>query len=86
MRMMRFREKGEHVPGEQLVVADILSRNPLSVLCEKSDTGKEIRAYVHAAEMARPASPENMERIKLATSSDPQLDRVLNYTVNNWPE
>jgi len=36
--------------------------------------------------MVRPASPEKMERIKHATSSDPQLSHVLNYTVSGWPK
>jgi len=54
--MMRFKAKAEHVPGKQLVVADTLSRNPLSVLSETSDT------CIDAAEMVRPASPETMER------------------------
>ena len=83
---MRFRAKAQHVPGKQLVVADTLSRNPLSVPFETSDTEEEVRAYVDAAEMVRPASPEKMERIKEATSSDPQLSRVLNYTANGWPK
>ena len=71
MRMMRFRAKAQHVPGKQLVVADTLSRNPLSVPSETSETEEEVRAYVDAAEMVRPESPEKMERIKEATFSDP---------------
>ena len=87
MRMMRFRGKAEHVPGKQIVVADTLSRNPLSVLPETtSDTEEEVRAYVDAAEMVRPASPEKMERIKQATSDDPELSRVLNCVVSGWPK
>ena len=34
--------------------------------------------------MERPASPEKIEQIKLATASDPQLRRVLEYTVSGW--
>ena len=50
---MRFKAKAEHVPGKQLVVADTLSRNPLSVPSETSDT-EDVKAYVDAAEMVRP--------------------------------
>ena len=84
MRMMRLRAKAQHVPGKQLVVADMVSRNPLSVPSKTSDTEEEVRAYVNAAGMVRPASPEKMERIKEATFSDPQLSRALNYTANGW--
>jgi len=84
--MMRFKAKAKHVPGKQLVVADTLSRNPLSVPSETSDTEEDVKAYLDAAEMVRPASPEKMERIKHATSSHPQLSHVLNYTVSGWPK
>ena len=33
--------------------------------------------------MERPASPEKIEQIKLATASDPQLRRILDYNNNN---
>ena len=85
MRLMRFRAKAEHVPGKELVVADTLLRNPLAALSETSDT-QDVQAYVDAAEMERPASPEKIEQIKPATASDPQLSRVLDYSVSGWPE
>ena len=86
MRMMRFKVKAEHVPGKELVVADTLSRNPLAVPSQTSDTEDDVKAYVDAAEMVRPASHEKLEQIKYSTSSDPQLRRVLDYTVNGWPK
>ena len=36
--------------------------------------------------MKRPASPEKIEQIKCATVLDPQLRRVLDYTVSGWPK
>ena len=86
MRLMRFRVKAEHVPGKELVVADTLSRNPLAALFETSDTQEDVKAYVDTAEMERPASPKKIEQIKCATASDPQLRRVLDYTVSGWPK
>ena len=80
MRLMRFRAKAEHVPRKELVVADALSRNPLAALWETSDTQETVQAYADAAEMERPALPEKIEQIKLATASDPELRRVLDYT------
>ena len=86
MRMMRFKVKAEHVPGKELVVTDTLSRNPLAVSLQTSDIEDDVKAYVDAAEMVRPASHEKLEQIKHSTSSDPQLRRVLDYTVNGWPK
>ena len=64
-----------------------LSRNPLAAMSDASDTQEDVKAYVDAAEMERPTSPEKIEQIKCATASDPQhLRRVLDYTVSGWPK
>jgi len=86
MCLMRFRAKAEHVPGKELVVDDTLSRNPQAALSDTSDTQEDVKAYVDAAEMERPTSPGKFEQIKCATASDPQLRRVLDYTVSGWPK
>ena len=78
MRMMRFNPKAEHVPGKELLVADTLSRNPLVNVTETSDSEEDVQAYVDAAVMCQPVSPEKLEQIKQATLSDPQLSLVLN--------
>ena len=63
-----------------------LSRNPLAAVSDASDTQEDVKVYVDAAEMERPTSPEKIEQIKCATASDPQLRRVLDYTVSRWPK
>ena len=50
---MRFKPNAEYVPGKDLVVADTLSRNPLSVSSETSETEEDVRA-----EMVRLVSTE----------------------------
>ena len=50
MRLMRLKSKAEHVPAKQLVIADTLSRNPLSV--QSSDTEEDVKAFVDAADIA----------------------------------
>ena len=81
MRMVRCKVKAEHVPGKELVLADTLA-----VPSQTSDTEDDVEAYVDAAEMVRPASLEKLEQIKHSSSSDPQLRRCLDYTVNGWPK
>ena len=71
MRMMRLKVKAEHVFEKELVVADTLSRNPLAVSLQTSDTEDDVKAYVGTAELVRPASHEKLEQIKHYTSSDP---------------
>ena len=41
---MRFKPNAEYVPGKDLVVADTLSRNPLLVSSETSETEEDVRA------------------------------------------
>ena len=50
MRLMRFKAKAEHVPGKQLVIADTLLRNPLSV--QSSDTEEDVQAFADTAVIA----------------------------------
>lgn len=49
-RLMRYKAKAEHVPGKQLVIADTLLRNPLSV--QSSDSEEDVKAFVDAADIA----------------------------------
>ena len=83
--LMRFKPKAEYVPGKELVLADTLSRNPLSNPPETSHT-EDVKAYVDTAEMMRPVSMAKMESIKSAIPNDPQPSHVLDYTVNGWPK
>ena len=86
MRPMRFKPKAEYEPGKELVLADILSRNPLSNPTETSDTEEDVKAYVDTGEMMGKMESITMESIKSAICNDPQLSHVLDYTVNGWPK
>ena len=79
-----YKPKAEYVPGKELVLADTLSRNPLSNPPETSDTEEDVKVHVDTAKMMRPVSMAKMESIKSAISNDPQLSHVLDYTVNGW--
>lgn len=86
MRLIRFKPKAEYVPRKELLLADTLSRNPLSNPPEISDTEEDVKVYVDTAEMMRLVSKTKLESIKSAISNDPQLSHVLDYTVNGWPK
>lgn len=47
MRLLRFNVVAEHVPGKYLVVADALSRSPLTVNSDEN-TDQEVQAYVES--------------------------------------
>lgn len=84
MRLMRFNVKAVHVPGKSLVVADALSRNPLTGT-GVSDTEVAVRAYVEAVIQAKPISEAKLDAIREATSTDPMMREVMRFVNDGWP-
>lgn len=84
MRLMRFNVKAVHVPGKQLVVADTLSRNPLTHQGE-SDTEDDVKAFVQAVLSTMPISEDRLSAIKEATQDDSDLQSVCKYIHQGWP-
>ena len=50
IRVMRFKAKAELVPGKQLLIADTLLRNRLSV--QSPDTEEDVQAFADAVDIA----------------------------------
>ena len=63
MRLARYSPKAVYVPGKYLVVADALSRSPLSSY-STGELEQEVEAYVSAALASVPATNNKMEVIK----------------------
>ena len=82
MRMMRFNVTAVHVPGKQLIVADALSRSPLTQA--GSETERHIKAYVDAVVTNKPMSSEKLEEIRGVTQTDPDLQAVISSVQNGW--
>ena len=81
---MRFRPQAEHVPGKQMVVADTLSRSPCK-LEQEPDTVEDVQAFVDLVESARPATSDQLKRIREASAKDVQLLKVMEFTMVGWP-
>ena len=63
--MMRFNFTISHVPGKQLVIADTLSRAPVSTPTEADEHFiSETNAFVHAVVKNLPISEQTLEVIK----------------------
>lgn len=84
MRLMRFNLTAVHVPGKQLVVADALSRSPLSHDTE-SETDQQVKAYVEAVVTNKPVSLDKLGEIREATANDAELQSVTACIRNGWP-
>ena len=83
MRLMRFNSQAGHVSGKQMVVADTLSRSPLE-LEQEPDTVEDVPAFVNLVEPTRPATDNQLERIREASRRDAQLPKVINFTSLGW--
>ena len=63
MRLMLFNPRAEHVPGKHMVVADTLSRSPCK-LEQEPDTVENVQAFVELVESTRPATGDQLKRIR----------------------
>lgn len=84
MHLMRFNVKAVHVPGKSLVVADMLSRNPItgSVV---SDTEENVQAYVETVIQTRTVSEPKLNAIHESISNDPIMRKVMRFINEGWP-
>ena len=81
---MRFNPKAEHVHGKQMVVADTLSRNSCK-LEQEPETVEDVQAFVDLVESTRPATGDQLKRIREASAKDVQLLKVMEFTLEGWP-
>lgn len=86
MRMMRFKPNVCYVPGKELVVADTLSRSPVTK-CEVNDLEDcdEIEQHVEYIQASWPVSSHRLQSIQTETAADPIMQTVMNYVMRKWP-
>ena len=84
--MMRYNPKATHVPGKQLIVADTLSRSPVSSPeAFGTNTVCEVHVYVNEVIKSWPMSCDRIEEIKLATNQDDVMQEAIKCTIEGWP-
>ena len=87
LRMMRYQFTITHIPGKDLVIADMLSRAPANP--PSSDDlllNQEARAFVNVVIQGLPASDEQLERIKGEQKQDDVCKQIKTYCKDGWPE
>ncbi len=85
MGLMRFTVTAEYAPGKTLVVADTLSRSPVSG-DTPSSTANEVTCYVDAVLASLPVSQSKLSQIEAATERDEHLQLVSKFIKHGWPE
>ena len=84
MRLMPFNFKAEHLPGKQMIIADTLSRQPVTEAV--SSTEDEITVHVSSVFQAKPMSDCKIAEIQSETAQDDELQKAIELTLNGWPQ
>lgn len=87
MRLMRFNPTATYVPGKELAVADLLSRDPQKYRQDDDTlTDSDVKVYVDSVLYTKPMSSRRMTQIREETAIDQQLQTAMKFTKNGWPE
>ena len=87
LRMMRYSFTITHVPGKELVIADTLSRAPLSnPTSTESVLQEETDAFVNLVLNHLPATEHRLEEIKRLQESDEACQAIVEFCHSGWPE
>lgn len=85
MRLMRFNAIAEYAPGKSLAVAEALSRGPEQCFGDRASQN-DVAAHIEAVVSQLPATPQRVREIKQHTENDEELQTVLGFIRNGWPE
>ena len=83
MRLMRFNVKAKYVPGKDMLVADTLSRSPVSTT---ESSHEEIQAHVSDVQSSWQVSHAGLAKIRAETLKDVNLKAATEYTIHGWPQ
>ena len=84
MRLMRYKPVAEYVPGKNVTVADMLSRNPVKAE-DSTQLSEDVDLHVNAITSSWPVSDARLDQIREETKKDINLKTALEYTVTGWP-
>ena len=86
LRMMRFKFTISHIPGKNLLLADALSRAPISeAVNEDLFLQQETAAYVSTVVQSLPATEKQLERIRRHQEEDEECRQAAEYCRSGWP-
>ncbi|UYV76496.1 K02A2.6-like [Cordylochernes scorpioides] len=83
MRMMRYSYQISHIAGKKQIVADMLSRKPMSKP-HKDELEEELSAYIQSIEF--PATEERLLEISRKQKEDLLCSQLAKYCMSGWPK
>ena len=87
MRLMRYRFTISQVPGKNLIIADALSRAPLSdvYLSDEDLECRDIETYLNTVRQTLPASNKQLMTIQHQQEGDEICQKIVTYCITSWP-
>ena len=86
MRLMRYHFTISHIPGNNLIIADALSRAPLSdVYLSDEDFNAEVETYLNTVRKTLPASEKHLMTIQHQQEGDEICQKIVTYCNTSWP-
>ena len=84
---MRFNFTISHVPGNELTIADALSRAPVSTSSMADQSlQSEITAYVNLVVESIPTTEKWLQEIRELQERDPVCQKLVEFCRSGWPE
>ena len=80
---MRYKPVAEYVPGKNMTVADMLSRNPMKAE-DSTQLSEDVDLHVNAITSSWPVSDAKLDQVREETK-DINLKTALESTVTGWP-
>jgi hypothetical protein len=85
--MMRFHFTISHVPGKDLITADMLSTAPANnPTGEEQARQNEVEAYANAVIECLPATEKQLKRIIQHQQEDETCQYIAEYCSSGWPQ
>ena len=86
LRMLRYHFTISHIPGKDLVIADMLSRAPTGIPTTSDQSlHDEANAFIKTVIQGLPATDEQLEAIKLEQEQDEVCEQIKTYCQEGWP-
>ena len=85
LRLTRFEYEIIHVPGKSLVMADTLSRAPITSDKDTSDLQEEVEYLMEMCINSLPDNSHCLEEFQKAQAADTVCSTIIGYCQNEWP-
>ena len=88
LTLMKFNVNVKHVPGKQLVIADVLRRSPIPHDDRVMQQAQEVELHVHSIQGRCFVSMNRQSKYKFETSAaqDSSLKQIARFILHGWPK